>query len=55
MLDFPRLAFAKGTRLICKGFEEIGESFQQRSVTDSKACKEEHIARLLMAFLSLDH
>ncbi len=50
MLDFPRLALAKGTRLICEGFEEIGESFQQTSVTGSKACKEEHIRTIANDF-----
>ncbi len=50
MFDFLGLAFAKGTRLICKRFEEIGESFHQRSVTDLKACKEECILTIANGF-----
>ncbi len=38
-----KLLFTKRTQRVCGGFNEIGVSFQQRSVTASKARKEDRV------------
>ncbi len=52
MLDGLWLLFAKGTRWVCGGVEEIGVGFQQRSVTGSKARKEDRIRTIDNVLLS---
>ncbi len=41
MFDYLRLFFTKWTQWVCGGVEKIGVGFQQWSVTDSKARKED--------------
>ncbi len=54
MFDRLRLLFAKGIQVVCGGVEGIGVCFRQWSVAGSQACKEDRVARLLVAMQSLD-
>ncbi len=50
MFDYLRLLFAKETQWVCRGVEELGSRFPQRSVTGSEACKESHIRTIVNRF-----
>ncbi len=50
MFDYPWFRFAKGTRWVYRGVEEIGVLYLQRSVAGSNVRKEDRIRAIFNGF-----